>query len=101
MAGLGRPLWRWERKPFNHSTTTCKAAVGVIRRMKQPADDSRSCPGHHSAASILTSETISTTVTHHAWQPAPSELVSSFEVLFDLAGREADRDGHFRAPLRH
>ena len=43
-------------------------------------------------------ETISTAVSHHVWQPAPSELVSSFEVLFDLAGSGTDRVGHFRTP---
>ena len=67
---------------------------------ERPSDGSHSCPGHHSAASILTSETISTAVSHHVWQPAPAELVSSFEVLFDLAGSGADRVGHFRAPPR-
>jgi hypothetical protein len=69
-------------------------------QQERPSDDSRSCPGHYSAASILPSETTSTAVSHHVWQPAPSELVSSFEVLFDLAGSETDRVGHFRAPPR-
>jgi len=69
-------------------------------QQKQPSDDTHSCPGHHSAALILPSETISTYVTHLAWQPAVAELISSLDVLFDLAGREADRDGHFRAPPR-
>jgi hypothetical protein len=69
-------------------------------QQERPSDDSRSCPGHYSAASILPSGTISTAVSHHVWQAAPSELVSSFEVLFDLAGSETDRVGHFRAPPR-
>jgi hypothetical protein len=69
-------------------------------KQKQPSDNSHGCPGHHSAASILPVETISTAVSHHVWQPAPFELVSSFEVLFDLAGSRADRVGHFRAPPR-
>jgi hypothetical protein len=67
---------------------------------ERPSDDSQSCPGHYSAASILPSETLSTAVSHHVWQPAPSELVSSFEVLFDLAVSETDRVGNFRAPPR-
>jgi hypothetical protein len=69
-------------------------------QQKRPSDNSHSCPGHHSAASILTVETISTAVSHHILQPAPSELVSSFEVLFDIDGSGTDRVGHFRAPPR-
>jgi hypothetical protein len=66
----------------------------------QQPDRQHRCPAHDSAASILPSGTISTAVSHHVWQAAPSELVSSFEVLFDLAGSETDRVGHFRAPPR-
>src|SRR6266508_263449 len=69
-------------------------------RQEQPSDDSHSCPGHHSAASILPSETISTAVSHYILQPAEAELAYSLDILFDLAGSEADRDGHFRAPPR-
>ncbi len=69
-------------------------------QQKQPSDDSHSCPGHHSAVSILPSETLSTAVSHHAWQPETAELAYSLDILFDLAGSEADRDGHFRAPPR-
>jgi hypothetical protein len=64
----------------------------------QPSDGSHSCPGHHSAFSILPSEMISTAVSHHVWQPAPAEFVYSLEVLFDLAGSVTDRGGQFRAP---
>jgi hypothetical protein len=69
-------------------------------QQKQPSDNSHGCPGHHSAASILPVETISTAVTHHVWQLAPAELVYSFEVLFEPAGSDTDRAGRFRAPPR-
>jgi hypothetical protein len=48
----------------------------------------------------MTSETISTAVSHHILQPAAAELISSFEVLFDLAVGGTDRVDHFRAPPR-
>src|SRR5262249_49309877 len=89
----GCSAWATERKAASVEHSGHCHQKRPSSQHEQPSDDSRSCPGHHSAASILPSETISTTVTHHAWQPAPSELVSSFEVLFDLAGREAERDG--------
>src|SRR5262245_1338309 len=67
---------------------------------ERPSDDSRSCPGHYSAASILPSETTSTVVKHHVWQPAAAEFGSSFEVLFDLTVSGTDCVCHFRAPPR-
>ena len=67
-------------------------------RQDQPSNDSHRCPCHDSAISILTPQTISTYVPHHAWHPAAAELVSSFDILSDLAGSKADRDDHFRAP---
>ena len=66
----------------------------------QPSDDQHECPAHASAVSILPSQTISTAVSHHAWQTAAAELVSSFDILFDFAGSGADRGGHFRSPPR-
>src|SRR5262249_30950737 len=53
---------------------------------KQPSDNSPSSLAHHWAASMLPSETISTAVSHHILQPAAAELISSLDVLFDLAG---------------
>ena len=66
----------------------------------QPSDHQRRCPAHDSAASILPSETTSTVVSHHSWQFAAAELVSSFDTLFDLAVGGADCGGHFRSPPR-
>jgi hypothetical protein len=62
------------------------------------SDDQHRCPAHDSATSILPPDTISTDISHHALQPAAAELVSSFDVLLDLAGSEAYRGGHFRSP---
>src|SRR5262245_9761832 len=64
----------------------------------RPSDDQHRCPAHNSATSILPSDTISTDISHHALQPAATEIVPSFDVLFDLAGSEAYRGGHFRSP---
>jgi hypothetical protein len=64
----------------------------------QPPEDRHKCPQHGSAVSILPSETISTVVSHYAWQPEAAELVSSFDILFDLAGNRFDRGGRFRSP---
>ncbi len=65
---------------------------------KRSPDDSRDCPGHYSAVSIPPSETVSTVVSHLALQPAVAEPLSSFDVLFNLAGSRADRVSHFRSP---
>jgi len=65
----------------------------------QQPDRQHRCPAHDSAASILPSGTISSVVSHHAWQAA-AELVSSPDNPFDLAGNVADRGGHFRSPPR-
>ena len=64
----------------------------------RPSDDQHRCPAHDSATSILPSDTISTDISHRALQSAAAELVSSFDVLFDFAGSEAYRGGHFRSP---
>ena len=64
----------------------------------RPSDDQHRCPAQDSATSILPSDTISTDISHHALQTAAAELVSSFDVLFDLVGSEAYRGGHFRSP---
>jgi hypothetical protein len=69
-------------------------------RQEQPANDSQGCPGHDSTTSILSPETVSTTVSYHILQPDMAELISSLDVLLDLAGSDAYRGGHFRAPPR-
>jgi hypothetical protein len=67
---------------------------------KQSPEDQRKCPAHGLTLSILPSETISTVVSDDAWQAGAAELVSSFDILFDLAGNGSDRGGHFRSPPR-
>lgn len=66
----------------------------------QLPEDQHNCQAHGSAVSILTSETISTVVSHEAWQSAAAELVSPFDILFDLAGDVSNRSGRFRSPPR-
>jgi hypothetical protein len=67
---------------------------------ERPSDGQHQCPAHGSAVSILPSQTISTTVSHHAWQTTATELVSSYDILFDTAGSRAACGGHFRSPPR-
>ena len=61
-------------------------------------EDPHNCPAHGSATSILPSEPISTVVSNDAWQSVTAESVSSFDILFDLAGNGPDRGGRFRSP---
>jgi hypothetical protein len=67
---------------------------------KQTPEDQHKCPAHGSSVSIQPSETISTVVSHYAWQILSPELVPSLDILFDLAGNGFDRGGHFRSPPR-
>ena len=67
---------------------------------EQPSGDQHKCPAHGAAVSIPPSETISTVVSPVACQTAPAELISSFDILFDLAGNAANRGGRFRSPPR-
>jgi hypothetical protein len=69
-------------------------------RQGQPSNDSQGCHGHDSTISILTPETDSTAVSYNILQSDVAELISSFDVLLDLAGSGAYRGGHFRAPPR-
>jgi len=66
----------------------------------RPSNDQHRCPAHGSAVSILPSETISTVVSHYAWQTAAAELVSLVDIPSDLAGSGTDCGGHFRSPPR-
>ncbi|HEX5082885.1 MAG TPA: hypothetical protein VFY40_12630 [Blastocatellia bacterium] len=72
---------------------------GSAPQKKQSPEGQHKCPAHGAAVSVLPSETISTVVSHDAWQTA-AELVPSFNILFDLAGNGSDRGGRFRAPPR-
>jgi hypothetical protein len=72
---------------------------GPAPQKKQSPEDQHKCPAHGAAVSIPPSETLSTAISHDAWQTA-AELVPSFKILFDLAGKGLDRGGRFRAPPR-
>jgi hypothetical protein len=63
-------------------------------------EDKHTCPAHGSAVSILPSDTVSTVVSHYAWQIPVAELASSFDIPSDPAGNISDRGGHFRSPPR-
>jgi hypothetical protein len=67
-------------------------------QQEQPSNGQHECPAHDSVVSILPSD--SSALSHYVCQTAGAEIVSSFDVLFDLAGSGADRSGHFRSPPR-
>jgi hypothetical protein len=67
---------------------------------EQPPEDQHKCPAHGLTFSIPPSGTISTVVSDDARQTALAELVSSFDIVFDLAGKSPDRGGRFRSPPR-
>jgi hypothetical protein len=66
----------------------------------QPPKDQHKCPAHVLTASIPPSETSSTVLSNDARQTALAEFVSSFEIVFDLAGKSPDHGGRFRSPPR-